>query len=205
LNSGRAYPDISCNGQRHAIVWNGTGAREDGTSASTPTCSAVLALLNDALITAGRPTLGFLNPWLYSEGYKYFTDITNGSSAGCNTSGFPATVGWDAVTGFGTPVSQFTEFMAVLLTVTVLPKITRRPWPSVSSIMSKLLARIQARHGIAGSQRDPSSGGSYESCSILELSQVFSVTLKINKLNLCRPHLLRNTCAAAVLLVDVKA
>ena len=31
--------------------------------------------------------------------------VTNGSSIGCNTTGFPATLGWDPVSGFGTPVS----------------------------------------------------------------------------------------------------
>jgi tripeptidyl-peptidase-1 len=29
--------------------------------------------------------------------------VTSGSSIGCNSTGFPAAVGWDAVTGFGTP------------------------------------------------------------------------------------------------------
>lgn len=47
--------------------------------------------------------MGFLNPWLYEKGYKAFTDVTNGSALGCNSTGFPATEGWDAVTGFGTP------------------------------------------------------------------------------------------------------
>lgn len=28
--------------------------------------------------------MGFLNPWLYSTGYQYLTDITNGHSIGCN-------------------------------------------------------------------------------------------------------------------------
>lgn len=74
-----------------------------GTSAATPICAAVLGFANDALLAAGRPPLGFLNPWLYSGGYNAFTDVTNGSSSGCNTTGFPATQGWDAVTGFGTP------------------------------------------------------------------------------------------------------
>jgi tripeptidyl-peptidase-1 len=47
--------------------------------------------------------MGFINPWLYSRGYAGFTDVTNGSSFGCNTAGFPARPGWDAVSGFGTP------------------------------------------------------------------------------------------------------
>lgn len=65
--------------------------------------AGIFALVNDALLAAGRPTLGFVNPWLYSSAYTAFTDITNGSSYGCDTEGFPATVGWDAVCGFGTP------------------------------------------------------------------------------------------------------
>lgn len=101
--SGRAYPDIAALGQRYAVVWNGSVISVDGTSASTPAAAAVLTLVNDALIAAGKRPLGFLNPWLYSGGHKGFTDVTSGSSAGCNTTGFPAQEGWDAVTGWGTP------------------------------------------------------------------------------------------------------
>lgn len=90
-------------GQRFPTIWNGSTVSLVGTSGSTPICAAVLGFVNDALLAAGRPPLGFMNPWLYSEGWKGFTDITNGSSAGCNVSGFPATEGWDAVTGWGTP------------------------------------------------------------------------------------------------------
>ena len=107
--SGRGYPDISAQGQSYVTIWNGTIVLLDGTSASTPTASAVLSLVNDALIAAGKPVLGFLNPWLYSTGYSAFTDITSGSAIGCGGSGFPAEVGWDAVTGFGTPVSAATN------------------------------------------------------------------------------------------------
>lgn len=100
---GRAYPDISCLGQRFTIIWNGTAEQLVGTSGASPICAGVLGLANDALLAAGKPPLGFLNPWLYSGGYKAFTDITSGSAQGCEVEGFPATAGWDAVTGFGTP------------------------------------------------------------------------------------------------------
>lgn len=103
--SGRAYPDISAQGNLDVIVYAGNLIRVGGTSASSPTVAGILALVNDALIAAGKPTLGFINPWLYKEAYRTFTDITIGSSYGCNTTGFPAQAGWDAVTGFGTPVS----------------------------------------------------------------------------------------------------
>ncbi|KAI9745133.1 MAG: hypothetical protein M1818_001411 [Claussenomyces sp. TS43310] len=104
--SGRAYPDIAAQGQRFAVVWDGDNVLLDGTSASTPTAAAVLSLVNDVLLSAGRKPLGFLNPWLYAVGYRGFTDITSGATLGCGVEGFPATKGWDAVTGFGTPPSS---------------------------------------------------------------------------------------------------
>lgn len=104
--SGRGYPDVSAQGNHDAIVWGGNITTVGGTSASSPTFAAVIALVNDALLAKGKKPLGFLNPWIYSGAYKALTDITSGSSLGCNTTGFPAQEGWDAVTGWGTPVSQ---------------------------------------------------------------------------------------------------
>ncbi len=103
---GRAYPDISAQGLYFAYVWNGTQGVISGTSASTPLVAGILSLVNDARLAAGKPSLGFLNPWLYFEGYKGLTDITSGSAHGCDVDGFPATKGWDPVTGLGTPVSN---------------------------------------------------------------------------------------------------
>lgn len=103
--TGRAYPDVAAQGNHDVIVWAGTVRTVGGTSASSPTFAAIIALVNDALLAAGKKPLGFLNPWLYSKAHKTFTDVTIGSSYGCNTTGFPAQKGWDAVTGFGTPVS----------------------------------------------------------------------------------------------------
>lgn len=62
-----------------------------------------MALVNDALLAQGRPVLGFLNPWIYGGGFAALNDVTTGTSYGCDTSGFPARNGWDAVTGWGTP------------------------------------------------------------------------------------------------------
>jgi len=103
--NGRAYPDIAAQGVNISFVWGGSLNILDGTSASCPTVAGVLALVNDALVAAGKPVLGFLNPWLYSKGYAAFNDILSGGSLGCDTPGFPAQQGWDAVTGFGSPVS----------------------------------------------------------------------------------------------------
>lgn len=114
--SGRAYPDIAGQGFDYAEVWDSRDVRVSGTSASTPAISAILALVNDALLAAGKSPLGFLNPWLYKRGHKAFTDITSGSAVGCSELGdglgFPAKEGWDAVTGFGTP--RFKDILQVL-------------------------------------------------------------------------------------------
>ena len=103
--AGRGYPDISAQSQSMNVVWNGIIGQVDGTSASSPTVAGILTLVNDALIAAGKPVLGFLNPCLYARLHKAFTDVTSGSAVGCDGEGFPAQAGWDAVTGFGTPVS----------------------------------------------------------------------------------------------------
>ncbi|XWW97683.1 hypothetical protein V2A60_005669 [Cordyceps javanica] len=99
---GRGIPDISTQGYHFTIIYNGTAHLLDGTSGSAPAFAAIVALLNDALIAEKRPPLGFLNPWLYSA-RSGLRDVTHGSATGCNTTGFPAVVGWDAATGLGTP------------------------------------------------------------------------------------------------------
>ncbi|KAH9176590.1 hypothetical protein EDB89DRAFT_1902903 [Lactarius sanguifluus] len=65
--------------------------------------AGTISLLNDYLITNGRPPLGFLNIRLYDDGFSGLNDITSGSNPGCDTDGFSAVPGWDSVTGLGTP------------------------------------------------------------------------------------------------------
>ncbi len=59
-----------------------------GTSASSPTFTGFVALLNDVRLKAGLPPLGFLNPFLYSKGFQGLNDITIGHNSGCGTTGF---------------------------------------------------------------------------------------------------------------------
>lgn len=95
--SGRAYPDVSAQGVNFTIIWYGAPTLISGTSASTPTFAAIIALLNDKLLAAGKSALGFLNPFLYSTGASAFTDIVSGNAEGCDTAGFSAVKGWDPV------------------------------------------------------------------------------------------------------------
>jgi tripeptidyl-peptidase-1 len=104
---GRGYPDISLRAYHYIVVSNNSSTIFDGTSASAPGTAAIFALVNDALISEGKPAMGWLNPWLYSKGSAAFNDIVAGSNTGCNTAGFPAKPGWDAASGIGTPVSEW--------------------------------------------------------------------------------------------------
>ncbi|KAJ6535510.1 family S53 protease [Mycena capillaripes] len=101
--TGRGFPDVAVQGQNFEIAWDTQTGTVDGTSCSAPSFASIISLLNDELIAAGKPPLGFLNPFLYSTARSAFSDVTSGSNPGCNTNGFPATAGWDPVTGLGTP------------------------------------------------------------------------------------------------------
>ncbi|KAK0214424.1 family S53 protease-like protein [Armillaria fumosa] len=100
--SGRGFPDVAAQGIDVEIVYGGQTGSANGTSCSSPIFASVISLINDRLIAAGKPVLGFLNPFLYTNPTALF-DITTGSNPGCGTSGFPAGAGWDPATGLGTP------------------------------------------------------------------------------------------------------
>ena len=77
-----------------------------GTSSGSPQWAGLIALADQM---AGRD-LGFINPALYAianDPGKYaadFYDVNTGNNqANPDIPGYPATTGWDAVTGLGTP------------------------------------------------------------------------------------------------------
>lgn len=122
--AGRGIPDISAQGGYNYLSFsNGKIDINGGTSASTPVVASIIALLNDARFRTGKSSLGFINPLLYYFGYNALNDITSGGSAGCTGTSlhsgetlpgagivpwasWNATVGWDPVTGLGTPNFQ---------------------------------------------------------------------------------------------------
>lgn len=101
-SSGRGFPDVSAVGDLLAIISDGKVARIGGTSASAPVFAAIITLLNEERAIDGKGPIGFLNPLMYKNP-GMFNDITIGSNPGCGTDGFPASEGWDPVTGLGTP------------------------------------------------------------------------------------------------------
>lgn len=81
------------NGWYYYIVEGGQLGGVGGTSASTPTTAANLALINDALVKAGKSRLGYIHPLIYQNKIRdaAFKDIWQGGSFGCT----PATTGND--------------------------------------------------------------------------------------------------------------
>jgi fibronectin type 3 domain-containing protein len=110
----RNGPDVSLNAVGDAgfysQAWEGIG----GTSVATPVWSGIAALANEQRAASGLGPIGFLNPALYNIGNstRYgddFHDITSGDN------GYMAGTGWDAVTGWGSPIvsSLITDLAAV--------------------------------------------------------------------------------------------
>ena len=92
--------------------------RRVAASASSPSFAAMVSLLNEARLKAGKPQMGFLNPFLYANPDAFF-DVVKGTNAygrGPFTTpvGFACAPGWDAATGLGTP--HYDKLLAAALT-----------------------------------------------------------------------------------------
>ena len=111
---GRAYPDLAAQCTSLPTFTRGRNGGADGTSASTPIVAGMISRLNEARRRAGKGPLGFLNPLLYAHP-EAFHDATEGSNAGCGTNGFSCGVGWDPVTGLGTPNVAMLEQIVLAL------------------------------------------------------------------------------------------
>ena len=104
--TGRGYPDVSALGGQTNPYCVGNGGQLEGvwgTSAACPVVASVFTQLNNIRLAAGKPSLGWLNPFIYSN-TDCFNDVTSGMN-NCNTGtqGFTAVPGWDAATGNGSP------------------------------------------------------------------------------------------------------
>lgn len=109
----RNLPDVAMVADNVWVCYgNGNAGSFGGTSCATPLWAAFTALINQAATTAGHPTLGFLNPALYSlgTGSEYalnFHDITTGNNTNAaSPNAFAAVAGYDLCTGWGSPTGQ---------------------------------------------------------------------------------------------------
>jgi len=105
--SWRNSPDVAGEADfDNSTVDNGTFyTGYGGTSYAAPRWAGLMALANQQAAANGSGNIGFLAPAVYTigTGSNYsanFHDITSGNN------GFPAVVGYDLVTGWGSPIGQ---------------------------------------------------------------------------------------------------
>jgi subtilase family serine protease len=105
----RNGPDVSANANFTFYVCADqttcTANEYGGTSFATPMWAAYIALVNQQLASDDEPTIGFLNPTIYAQNVTSsydtdFHDVTSGTSGS-----YTAVVGYDLVTGWGSPNS----------------------------------------------------------------------------------------------------
>jgi hypothetical protein len=114
----RNVPDIAAEGNTDNYLCYTTSGGQScadgwgGTSIATPRWAGFLALVNQQLVSQGKPPVGYLNPTLYaiglSPGYNsIFHDITSGNNDCCSqTLYYNAVPGYDLATGWGSPNGQ---------------------------------------------------------------------------------------------------
>ncbi|KAJ7121436.1 peptidase S8/S53 domain-containing protein [Mycena epipterygia] len=78
----RGYPDVATQGWNFEFVDIGKTNLAGGSSASSPTFAEIIGLINARLLAERKPTLGFLNPFLYSKASNAFTNIMIGHNSG---------------------------------------------------------------------------------------------------------------------------
>jgi len=131
--SGRAYPDVSANGHNLLVMIAGIPDIADGTSASSPIFAAIVSLLNDYVLSfKGQKPLGPIGPLLYQIAEEYpeaFYDVTYGNNycgdvlhppySKCCPNGYSTSIGWDAVTGLGSP--RFPALLAAVAKTLKIP------------------------------------------------------------------------------------
>jgi subtilase family serine protease len=101
----RNYPDVAAeaNTNQYSCYDGGCFEGNGGTSYAAPQWAGLTAMANQQALDDGKSTLGFLNPAIYEIGIgtsydSDFHDITSGSNGG-----YKAVVGYDLVTGWGSP------------------------------------------------------------------------------------------------------
>jgi len=134
-NTGRrTIPDVSFDANPNTGVdvydsYNGTSAlpweQVGGTSLAAPSWAGLIAIANQGRVAAGEATLNGASqtlPAIYSLPYGDFNDVISGSNGT-----FTAGVGYDEVTGLGSPKAQLlvpglaSSGLAVKLVVTAQP------------------------------------------------------------------------------------
>jgi subtilase family serine protease len=153
----RNSPDVALEADFDNYICFDGGACEGGwggTSFASPRWAAWLALVNQQLVSNGKPAgLGFLNPTLYVIGQSTdyendFHDVSEGNNGQGGTHSYNAVSGYDLVTGWG---SMNGLSLMAALGGKITPDIT---WTSPSSISYGTLlsgSQLNAEANVVGS------------------------------------------------------
>ncbi len=110
FHPGRGVPDVALNADPdtgYAIFFQGAWTVVGGTSAASPIWAALMAIINQARAQQRKPVQGYLNPSLYGLDHaSAFHAITVGNNSYDGVIGYQCTPGWNAVTGWGSPVAR---------------------------------------------------------------------------------------------------
>ena len=147
--SGRGYPDVSLAGFGYKVVIGGNFYAVSGTSASAPAVAGMFSNINAARIAAGKGSVGWPHPVLYSNYTKYTNDITSGNNkcsrtGKCCSQGFTATTGWDPATGLGS--IDYSRLQSTIVALGIFVQgvqysPTAAPSPSPTSLTAESFAK----------------------------------------------------------------
>jgi kumamolisin len=119
--AGRVVPDVAAHAADNGVdvgyytVFKGSGGPVGGTSGATPLWAALIARINAILVKEKGPgkRAGYLTPVLYQAGAggqpvgaSACKDIVTGNNSSAAAGGFQAGPGYDAVTGWGSPIGS---------------------------------------------------------------------------------------------------
>jgi kumamolisin len=188
----RNGPDVSANANfsfytcadQTACLANEYG----GTSFATPMWAAYIALANEQLANNGQATLGFINPTIYAQNVTSaystdFHDIASGTSGS-----YSAVVGYDLVTGWGSP--NGTGLINALAPTSTTPAFNISVSPTAISV-------VQGNSGTS-TVTTAVSGGFSSAIALSASGQPTGVTVSFNPTSIAAPGSGSSTVTLAV-------
>ena len=159
-----------------------------GTSFATPMWAGYVALVNQQLANEGDPTIGFINPIIYQQNITSsyatdFHDITSGTSGS-----FSAEVGYDLVTGWGSP--NGVGLINALATTSTSPAFSITASPASVSV-------VQGSNGTS-TITTTVSGGFDSAIALTASGQPTGVTLTLSSSTIAAPGSGSSTLTMAV-------
>ncbi|HXE34722.1 MAG TPA: protease pro-enzyme activation domain-containing protein [Verrucomicrobiae bacterium] len=188
----RNGPDVSANANFTFYVCADqttcTANDYGGTSFATPMWAGYIALVNEQLANNGQPTIGFINPTIYSESVtsaygSEFHDITSGTSGS-----FSAVTGYDLVTGWGSP--NGTGLINALAPTSTSPNFTISASPASVSV-------VQGNNGTS-TITTAVSGGFNSAIALSATGQPTGVTVSFSPTSIAAPGSGTSTMTIAV-------